>query len=176
MNAEAQRRAMNERRHEYTNRIRKAKKSQLLQLKRRYTPPTHVESDITSTKSMLDELAWDYIRSKSAASLAALQSALSFSCDTSFFQQVEVIPNEDTPALQLVNTLAYSLTMDTSIEVRLLSSRVLTNLAAIEQKDDDEMSYYERRPEGWCQVLIRSKALPALVHVLTSFASEVDPS
>jgi hypothetical protein len=170
---------MNERRHEYSNRIRKVKRSQLLQLKRRYVPPVPLLGiDTASTKNTVENLAWDYIRSKTAATLTALQSALlSSSCDALFFQQVQVIPNEDTPALQLANTLAYSLTMDTSIEVRLLASRVLTNLAAMEQKDDGEkMSYYERRPEGWCQVLIRSKALPALAQVLKSFATDVDPS
>jgi hypothetical protein len=63
------------------------------------------------------------------------------------------------------------------MEVQLLACRVLTNLAAMEQRDgDDDMSYYGRQPEGWCHVLIRSLALPALTHVLASFASQVDPS
>jgi hypothetical protein len=179
MNAEAQRRAMNERRHEYTNRIRKAKKSQLLELKRRYVPPTPtpVKSNASSIVITVEDLAWDYIRSKSHASLRALESSLSATSDTFVFQPVDVIPNEDTPAMLLANTLAYSLTTDTSTEVRLLASRVLTNLAAMEKRyGDDDMSYYGRQPEGWCHVLIRSQALPALAHVLASFASEVDPS
>jgi hypothetical protein len=167
---------MNKRRHEYTNRIRKAKKSQLVELKRRYVPPpTPVKSNTTT--STVDDLAWDYIRSKSPASLEALESSLSATSDTFVFQAADVIPNKDTPALQLANTLAYSLTADTSMQVRLLACRVLTNLAAMEQRDgDDDMSYYGRQPEGWCHVLIRSQALPALAHVLASFASQVDPS
>ena len=51
--------------------------------------------------------------------------------------------------MQLANTLAYSLTADTSMQVRLLACRVLTNLAATEQRDgDDDVSYYGRQPEG----------------------------
>lgn len=109
-NAEAQRRAMNERRHEYTNRIRTAKKSQLVELKRRCVPPTPVKSNTTSKLITVEDLAWDYIRSKSPASLEALDSSLSATLESFVFQPVDVIPNEDTPAMQLANTLAYSLT------------------------------------------------------------------
>ena len=120
VNAEAQRRAMNERRHEYTNRIRKAKKSQLVELKRRYVPPpTPVKSNTTT--STVEDLAWDHIHSKtrSPASLEALESSLSATSDTFVFQAADVISNKDTPTMQLANTLAYSLTADTSMQVLL---------------------------------------------------------
>ena len=173
-------------RSNYTNRIRKAKKSHLVTLKRRYVPPvwialeeaTGMDGSLDPSTVAVSDLAWDYIRSKSPASLAALQSALARSSDAFIFDRdtTEVIPNEDTPSMQLANTLAFSLATSTEHEIRLLASRVLTNLAAMEQREDEMTSYYERQPVGWCDVLIRSQALPALASILTTFAADVDPS
>jgi len=171
--AEEKRRAMNERRHEYTNKIRKAKKSHLITLKRRYNAATTNNLQPTATTSLQD-LCLNYIRQRDISSLAALQSALATS-DTALMFELDSREN----MILLCNTLAYSLRSDASLEERLLASRVLTNLAAMNTSSSsttDDASYYSKQPEGWCEILIQSQALPALANALATFATEVDPS
>ena len=172
--AEEKRRAMNERRHEYASKIRKAKKSHLLTMKRRYNAaPTTSDDTPMITTSSLQDLCYNYIQHHTLESLSSLQTALA-SSDTA----VLTLDNTPESMMQLCNTLAYSLRSDASLEERLLASRVLTNLAAmnVSTKSSDDESYYSKQPEGWCQVLIQSQALPALATSLASFAAQVDPS
>jgi len=53
------------------------------------------------------------------------------------------------------------------------------NLAAMNTSSSstmDDASYYSKQPEGWCEILIQSQALPALANALATFTTEVDPS
>mmetsp|Transcript_8193 Transcript_8193/g.11812 ORF Transcript_8193/g.11812 Transcript_8193/m.11812 type:complete len:883 (+) Transcript_8193:671-3319(+) len=282
----ASRRAMNERRHELTQRIRKTKRSHLVTLKRRFTTAsttnTHgnsttansinnnngtatdvmqpmedstnhengmmqtspektlasstsltnndpfgadFPSTVTSTSSSspsskpnLAQLAWTYIHQKDSPSLLALQTAMArqnanVQTELACLLQVnenEPLPSHDTPALQLANTLGFSL-LCYDEQVQLMASRVLTNLAATistgsipsghgicspssgstavtkkrqpnqfstvqddaridQQQDQDHDSnspnYYGYPTEGWCDVLIQSKALESLMETI----------
>ena len=160
---------MNERRHEYQSQLRKAKKSHLVTLKRRYNATS--VGDVNMPAMSLQEVCKTYIRQRDMQSLEALQSALAAS-DTAVLQL-----SDEAAMQQLANTLAYSLRNDASLQERLLASRVLTNLAAMNAANSStNASYYEKQPQGWCQVLIQSHALPALAHALSTFATEVDPT
>jgi len=261
----ASRRAMNERRHEMTQRIRKTKRSHLVTLKRRFStgaPPLTVETNPNATSSMMEDatannnnnmmqaspekqtssnsnndpfvplptpatsntasladLAWTYIKHKDSPSLIALQTAMArhnanvqtdLACLLHVSDMAEPLPSQDTPALQLANTLGFSL-LQNDEHVQLMSSRVLTNLAATittrssstsgeegttnitspssgstavntpkrqpnqfsSVQDDAAMmdsqgnsssgNYYGWQTEGWCDVLIHSKALDSLM-------------
>jgi hypothetical protein len=168
---EEKRREMNERRHEYSNLIRKRKKSQLLQLKRKCTSTANTPATFTTGGSSLKNVAVQYIQQPNVSSLQALETALATTNAT--------ILELDTPTqmMELCNTLAQSLQAHASLTERLSASRVFTNLAAMNtatQNDND--SYYTRQPEGWCHVLIASQVLPVVSESLKAFAVQVDAS
>ena len=165
---EEKRRQMNERRHEYSSQIRKQKKSQLLLLKRKCTS-TAITTTLNS--SSLKDIALQYIHQPNMSTLQALETALA-ATDATLLEL-------DTPAqmMELCNTLANSLQAQASLQERLSASRVFTNLAAMNtHSDNDDASYYERQPQGWCQVLIASQVLPVVADSLKAFAIQVDPS
>jgi hypothetical protein len=168
---EEKRREMNERRHEYSNLIRKRKKSQLLQLKRKCTSTANTPATFTTGGSSLKNVAVQYIQQPNVSSLQALETALATTNAT--------ILELDTPTqmMELCNTLAQSLQAHALLTERLSASRVFTNLAAMNtatQNDND--SYYTRQPEGWCHVLIASQVLPVVAESLKAFAVQVDAS
>jgi hypothetical protein len=123
---EEKRREMNERRHEYSNLIRKRKKSQLLQLKRKCTSTAHTPATFTTGGSSLKNVAVQYIQQPNVSSLQALEKALATTINATILEL-------DTPTqmMELCNTLAQSLQAHASLEECLSASRVFTNLAAM---------------------------------------------
>lgn len=167
---------MNERRHLYSQKIRKAKKAQLISLKRRcqqHDSAADVNMSTIPSSNSLQDLCVAYIQQPNLVNLTALQSALATS-DTAVLEL-----SSPESMMQLCNTLAVSQSPQaSSLDERLLASRVLTNLAAMNvvspsSSGDD---YYTKQPQGWCDVLIHSQALPALAASLAAFAIQVDPS
>ncbi len=191
---EDQRRRMNQRRHDLTEQIRKKKRAQLIDLKRRYivnpsnarVEPSSVvdvmtkgeassESATTAvamedTSSKIENIAWSLIHNKDAASLSLLQTALAkpdVDANDLFISVMD--SRDDSPALLLANTLT-SFVTHTSTNECLLACRILTNLAAAERRKTDE-GYYGRQPEGWCDVLMQSQAVPVIIETLAHFST-----
>lgn len=84
----------------------------------------------------------------------------------------------NTPAFLLCESLSTSLASPLSTdEVRLDASRVLTNLAATgggsSSSDGGEDDYYGAATERWCDVIVRSSALPALIGAADTFSRSV---
>ncbi len=107
---------MNERRHEYSNLIRKRKKSQLLQLKRKCTSTANTPATFTTGGSSLKNVAVQYIQQPNVSSLQALETALATTNAT--------ILELDTPTqmMELCNTLAQSLQAHASFAVQVDAS------------------------------------------------------
>jgi hypothetical protein len=172
----ATREAMTQRRQEWTSRIRKDKKNQILAMKRRYIPPVSPTNEVAmETSSSLVDLANRTVENPSLY-LANFQAVLSTNCTAHNDEGVQgnnlndptLKPEDLTDPLQLVNVLANILVDTTSpATLKLAAAQALTNLAAIETTPIND-NYYGRLPESWSTILVESNVLTSLQHVLTS--------
>jgi hypothetical protein len=180
------REAMTLRRQEWTNKIRKAKKNQLLARKRRYVrPPSDSAAEMESSptksptnaamraaapsSSSLAELANRVNSNPASLHLPAFQAALSSEdAKTSTFK-----PEDLQDALRFINSLGL-IVVDQASPLRLTAARVLTNLAAIEPPNDDDGNYYGRVPDSWSDVMVGSNVFAILQQVLLSDHAEED--
>jgi hypothetical protein len=147
------RKAMNIRRHELSQKIRKAKKCQMLQLKRRHTtaPLDGLDqvSDQSSQTSSPQQCFIEFISSPSIFSLSALQSSLSRS------KNQVTIRLQDYPIQQAESFLRSIADFlgpndDSSLE----ALKVLTNLSAMESSETST-NYYTSH-SSWCVFMLSS--------------------
>lgn len=175
---------MNQRRQDLTDRIRKKKRAQLINAKRRYIANPNVVSStndegvanlsdarlvMRNTAPMaLKESALAVIQKKDVASLEALLAVLAnpnVDANDLFLDEIDTV-DDNTPAVVLANTLAASiLQTSTTNHECLLACRILTNLAAAERRQTEE-GYYGRRRQGWCDVLMQSQAMSTMAYKL----------
>jgi hypothetical protein len=170
-NEVATREAMTQRRQEWTMRIRKAKKNQLLALKRRYigtrevssvtndnTCPMDYNGSISDLANLVTEDPERYLEvfQKALSShdpLRSQQSSKDIGIDTS---TSSFTPDDVNDPLNLINVLSKCLNHynASSSKLSLMAARVLTNIAAMELPSDQEESYYGHMPETWTNIFI----------------------
>jgi hypothetical protein len=148
------RQAMNIRRHELSQKIRKTKKCQMLQLKRRHTTAAFLDgedqgSDQSSPTTSPQQCFTDFISTPTIFSLSALQSSLSRS------KHQVTIRLQDYPIQQgesFLRSIAgfLSTNNDSSLE----ALKVLTNLSAMESSETST-NYYTSH-SSWCVFMLSS--------------------
>ncbi len=163
------RKSMTQRRQNLSAKVRKSKKSQQLQVKRRHISSSLPQASSSSQNEVPkepQECLQFFINSPSAVSLSALQASLASSKQTSPLSLLD-IPN--TQAEQFINLLATTLTTTTEEVSVLHTLRILTNLAAMECPD----AYYTSSA-SWCSLILSSKSsIPsALLELLSSSKNE----
>ena len=157
--------------------IRKAKKSQLLSLKRKCGV---LNGNNVANSAIIAELANAFIVSASENDLHALQIALSGSANAAeqLFQFFSTTKKDEKTALVLINMLSSVLLDSIRYEQsgRVDAAKILTNLAASDnpsrkedQQDPDDLIYGGTATmKDWCCLLLKSNALSALVKVLST--------
>lgn len=161
--ASSLRKSMTQRRHRLTAQIRKNKKSQQIQLKRRHVSSASTLSTPISTSETHkapDECFQQLIASPSIFTLSSLQTSLASS------KQPSSLPLHDLPsqqADQFLHVLTGFLRINNEETCILHSLRILTNLAAMECPD----SYYTSST-SWCSFILASDIPSGLAASLSS--------
>jgi Importin beta binding domain len=181
----ATREAMTQRRQEWTMRIRKTKKNQMLAMKRRYVGTTEnvsVGNDTNVTMDHNDSISdlANKVMDDPERYLEAFQKALS-SHNPVLSQQISTTlrsstsvssfsPEDVTDSLKLIHVLSQALTNfdASSSKLSLMAARALTNIAAMELPSDTEVNYYGHIPETWTSIFIKSNFWSAIHQVLTN--------
>lgn len=161
------RQSMNVRRHELTQKIRKEKKYQMLQLKRRHT--STVDGDAININSPTQnhspkDCFIEFILSPTTISLSALQSSLSRS-KNQISLRLQDYPIQQSE--QFLRTLSGFLFPNDAITLEAL--KVLTNLSAMESSDSST-NYYTSH-SSWCVFMLsslNSKIPECLTSILVS--------
>lgn len=167
--------------------IRKAKKSQLLTLKRKYHSSVGhddlKQQRCDSSLEELVELVSNYLGGGivNNNSLHPLQIAISICSSDALDMLLQFLTASNiscsSSALSLINRLASTLLDDNQTnEERLDAAKVLTNFAATTTKttakdsdDDDHIYGGTANMKEWCYIMLQSNALYALLQVVSNF-------